>query len=142
MSRGEAERKLLDTLRMKGWLLGDSNVIRSIDASNHFLCVKLKGDREIDGHNKGNVKAEQEFEALAAHTMKKLREAGEKVLSGDVEIAPYHVKNKLACTYCPYGDVCGFDMKLERFAYRELDDTIAFMQEMEGKEDDGNGKGE
>lgn len=142
MSREEAERKLLDTLRMKGWLLGDANVIRSIDASNQFLCVKLKGDGEIDGHNKKNVRAEREFEALAAYTMKKLREAGENVLSGDVEIAPYRLKSKVACTYCSYGDVCGFDMKLERFAYRELDDTIAFMQEMERKEDDGNGKGE
>ena len=127
---------------MRGWLLDDAKVIRELDASNQFLCVKLKGDGEIDGHTKGSVKAEQEFEALAAHTIKKLKEAGAKVLSGDIEIAPFQVKSRNACTYCPYGDVCGFDMKLEKFAYRELDDTIAFMEEMERKEGDGNGKRE
>ena len=102
----------------------------------------MKGDGEIDGHNKSSVKAEKEFEALAAHTMEKLREAGAKVLSGDVEIAPFFVKGKSACTYCPYGDVCGFDLKLGQFEYRELDDTIAFMQEMERKEGNVNGQGE
>ena len=142
MSREEAEKALLDTLRMKGWLLGDAKVIRNIDESNQYLCVKLKGDGEIDGHNKSSVKAEKEFEALASHTMEKLREAGAKVLSGDVEIAPYIIKGKNACTYCPYGDVCGFDLKLGQFKYRELDDTIAFMQEMERKEGNGNGQGE
>ena len=142
VSREEAEKALLDTLRMKGWLLDDAKVIRTIDESNQYLCVKLKGDGEIDGHNKSSVKAEKEFEVLAAHTMEKLREAGEKVLSGDVEIAPFFVKGKSACTYCPYGDVCGFDLKLGQFEYRELDDTIAFMQEMERKEGNVNGQGE
>lgn len=142
MSKEKAAKKLLDSLRMRGWLLDDAKVIRELDASNQFLCVKLKGDGEIDGHTKGSVKAEREFEALAAHTIKKLKEAGAKVLSGDIEIAPFQVKSKNACTYCPYGDVCGFDMKLEKFAYRELDDTIAFMEEMERKEGDGNGKRE
>ena len=39
------------------------------------------------------------------------------------------------------GDVCGFDPKLERFRYRALDDTIAFMEEMEREEEAGHGKG-
>ena len=141
MNREAAERALFDALRMKGWLLGDAKVIREIDGSNRFLCVRLKGDGAINGIYRGNVKAEREFEAMAAYTMDKLREAGEKVLSGDVDIAPFQLKSKNACAYCPYGDVCGFDPKLERFAYRELDDTIAFMQEMERKEEVGNGKG-
>lgn len=142
MSRADAEKALFDALRMRGWLLGDAKVIKEIDASNRFLCVRLKDNGEINGTYKGNVKAEREFDAMAAHTMDKLREAGEKVLSGDVEIAPFQLKKKNACAYCPYGDVCGFDPKLERFAYRELDDTIAFMQVMERKEEVGNGKGE
>lgn len=142
MSREEAERKLLDKLRMKGWLLNDPNVIRNIDGTGRHIRVKLKNDGAIDGTTKGGVKAEGEFDALAAYTMKKLREAGEKVLSGDVEVSPFHVKNKSACAFCPYGDVCGFDVKLGRFAYRELDDTISFMKEMEqeGGDDNGNGK--
>ncbi len=142
MSREEAEKGLLDALRMKGWLLGDAKIIRTIDGSNQYLCVKLKDGREIDWHNKDNVKAEKEFEALAAHTMEKLRAAGEKVLSGDVDITPFKLNSENACTYCPYGDVCGFDLKLRQFKYRELDNTIQFMKEMERKEGNGNGKAE
>ena len=141
MSREEAERKLLDKLRMKGWLLNDPNVIRNIDGTGRHIRVKLKNDGAIDGTTKGGVKAEGEFDALAAYTMKKLREAGEKVLSGDVEVSPFHVKNKSACAFCPYGDVCGFDVKLGRFAYRELDDTVSFMKEMEQEGGDDNGNG-
>ena len=80
MSREDASDALLKDLRMKGWLLGDAKVIRELDASNQFLCVRLKNESEIDGHTKRNARTGKEFDALAAHTMKKLREAGEKVL--------------------------------------------------------------
>ena len=141
MSREDAEKKLLDRLRMRGWLLNDANVIRNIDGTSRHIRVKLKNDGAIDGTTKGGVKAEREFDALAAYTMKKLREAGEKVLSGDVEVSPFHTKTKNACAFCPYGDVCGFDVKLGRFAYRELDDTITFMKEMEQEGGDDNANG-
>ena len=45
MSRAEAERKLLDRLRMKGWLLEDANVIRNIDDTAHFIRVKLNKEK-------------------------------------------------------------------------------------------------
>lgn len=141
MSREDAEKKLLDRLRMRGWLLNDANVIRNIDGTSRHIRVKLKNDGAIDGTTKGGVKAEREFDALAAYTMKKLREAGAKVLSGDVEVSPFHTKTKNACAFCPYGDVCGFDVKLGRFAYRELDDTITFMKEMEQEGGDDNANG-
>ena len=142
MSREKAEEALISALRMKGWLLGDAKIIRTIDGSNQYLCVRLKDNGEISGHSKDNVKAEKEFEALAAHTIGKLREAGEKVLSGDVGITPFQMNSINACTYCPYGDVCGFDLKLGQFKYRELDNKIDFMQEKERKEGNGNGKAE
>ena len=127
---------------MKGWLLSDAKVIQKVDGTSRHIRVKMTKDGAIDGKYKGNVKTASELETLAAYTMRKLREAGDKVLSGDVAIRPFHVKNRSACAFCPYGDVCGFDSKLGGFAYRELDDTISFLREMEQKGGDGHGNGQ
>ena len=144
MSREEAEKKLMDELRMKGWLLDDAKIIEKIDGTHRHIRVKLKKGGGIDGTSKNNVKAEHEFDALAAYTVKKLQEAGEKILSGDVKAYPFQAKNQTACTFCPYGDVCGFDVKLERFSYRELDMAKEFLQEMEREQKGGQelGQGE
>ena len=41
----------------------------------------------------------------------KLHEETEEILSGAAEIAPYKLKKKTGCDYCPYASVCGFDKK-------------------------------
>ncbi|MBR1885350.1 MAG: PD-(D/E)XK nuclease family protein [Schwartzia sp.] len=142
LDAAQAEKKWLEKLRMKGWLLSDAKVIQKVDGTSRHIRVKMTKDGAIDGKYKGNVKTASELETLAAYTMRKLREAGDKVLSGDVAIRPFHVKNRSACAFCPYGDVCGFDSKLGGFAYRELDDTISFLREMEQKGGDGHGNGQ
>ena len=144
INRAGAEKKLMDELRMKGWLLNDPAMIQKIDGKYRHIRVKLKKDGGIDGKSKNSVKTEQEFDALTAYTIQKLQDAGKRVLAGDVQARPFHLKKQVACTFCPYGDVCGFDLKLERFSYNELDDTIDYMrgieQEQKGGDDRGQGK--
>jgi ATP-dependent helicase/nuclease subunit B len=30
------------------------------------------------------------------------------------------MEKKEACTYCPYGGICGFDERIDGFSYRDL----------------------
>ncbi len=138
MSRAEAERKLLDRLRMKGWLLEDANVIRNIDDTAHFIRVKLNKEKtDIDGRYIKNTRKEQEFESLAAYTLKKLQDAGKGVLSGDIRIHPFQTKKKSACTFCLYQDVCGFEAKNTDASAFGLDDEVILMQKINEEQKGG-----
>ena len=51
---------------------------------------------------------------------RRLREAGQDILMGNVDLKPYKQGNRTACDYCPYHAVCGFDTKTAGYGYRKL----------------------
>ena len=51
---------------------------------------------------------------------KKIQGIQEAILDGEADAAPYELSRKNACTYCPYGSVCGFDKKLPGYEFRRL----------------------
>lgn len=143
MNSAEAEAKLLDGLRMKGWLLDDVNVIKNIDDLARFIRVKLnKAKTGIDGRYKNNIKDEQEFDALAAYALQKLQDAGGAVLSGDIKIHPFQTKQRSACTFCPYRDVCGFEAKYQGSSEFNLDDADIIMQKINEEQKGGRENGQ
>ena len=138
ISRTDAENKLLEKLRMRGWLLNDANVIKSIDDAAKYIRIKLNKDKtDIDGRYKKNTKNEQEFDVLTAYALKKLQDAGEHVLSGDIKIQPFRTKKKSACKYCPYRDVCGFEEKYHDVSKFNLDDAEILMAKMNEEQKGG-----
>ena len=138
ISRMDAEKELLGKLRMKGWLLNDASVIRNIDGAAKYIRVKLNKDKtDIDGRYKKNTKNEQEFDVLAAYVLKKLQDAGERVLSGDIKIQPFRTKKKSACKFCLYRDVCGFEEKYHDAFEFNLDDTDIIMAKMNEEQKGG-----
>ncbi len=138
ISRTDAENKLLDKLRMRGWLLNDANVIKNIDDAAKYIRIKLNKDKtDIDGRYKKNTKNEQEFDVLTAYALKKLQDAGEHVLSGDIKIQPFRTKKKSACKFCPYRDVCGFEEKYHDVSKFNLDDAEILMAKMNEEQKGG-----
>ena len=65
-----------------------------------------------------------------------LKEAGKRILQGEMTIFPYKSKDDTACKYCPYISICRFDKAIAGYAYNELkdsdDDTI--MEKLRQKE--------
>ena len=45
---------------------------------------------------------------------------GNKICNGDIETSPYKRNDRTGCTYCPYCAVCGFDVGLSGYEYRNL----------------------
>ncbi len=128
----DVKKKLLSEVRMTGWLLNDSETIRSVDPGAKHIRVRL-GQSGINMGDIKKVKTVEEFALLSAHTMKKLKEAGQNALQGVIAAIPYRTKTKAACTYCPFVDVCGFDPQIG-YKHRILDDTLDYFQKMEREE--------
>ena len=57
---------------------------------------------------------------LSRFVESKIRELGSRILEGEAELNPYQLKDKKACTFCPYQGVCGFDERIPGFSMRRL----------------------
>lgn len=56
---------------------------------------------------------------------------------GEVQARPYEMGDSTGCDYCPYKDICGFDLRLEGCAYRRLEkmsmeEAVAAMEHAAG----------
>lgn len=120
LTEKEAEDKLSKLLRMPGWVLADSDVIRKIDDSLKFIKVALKTNGEIYQTSRSQVKTEEEFMAILGYVDGMLADTGRQILEGDVAARPYAFEKKQACDYCAYRSVCQFDTMVSGYEYRQL----------------------
>ncbi len=60
------------------------------------------------------------YMAVSSYVRHKIREYGRRILDGDIEVNPYSLGNKNACTYCNFRSICGFDVSTPGYQLREL----------------------
>lgn len=116
------EQAVLEELRVKGLVNKTPEIIRRLD---HEFCTEAGGLSEAvksfripaETDKNGQLKAsskvadKEQFLAVTDFVYEKLKEETEQILAGTVEIAPFKLKKKTGCDYCPYASVCGFDKK-------------------------------
>ncbi|KAF0818045.1 MULTISPECIES: helicase-exonuclease AddAB subunit AddB [unclassified Cytobacillus] len=117
----DIEQELYKKFKMNGLLLGDENVIRLMDQTletgdSSIISAGFKKDGTLSKRSK--VASKQEFDYLRSYVRKMYRNTGNKITEGNVEIAPYKMKEKTPCTFCAYKSVCQFDESLETNDYR------------------------
>ncbi|KUK81797.1 MAG: ATP-dependent helicase/deoxyribonuclease subunit B, partial [Pelotomaculum thermopropionicum] len=120
----EREKKILKELRMTGMVLSDPAVARLMDGSikgqSDLIPVYLKSSGELA--DRSAVLTREQFDLLRAYLRSKLISAGNEIMRGMIDIAPYRRENSGACLNCPYRPVCQFDMLLEGNTYRVIKD--------------------
>lgn len=123
VSPDTAENAVLNRLKMRGFLLADAQVFKMMDSMvesgySRLFPVGLKKDGSF--YESSPVLDLKRWESLQAYLIKMLAEAGEKILQGVVDIAPYRNDLGNACTYCSLKSVCRFDTLLEDNSFRVL----------------------
>ena len=78
------------------------------------MRINSKGEL-VEGNSKSATL--EQMERLKAYMKKTLRQIGEQILSGNVDISPYYDLKGSACTYCKYKNVCGFDSAHNHYRY-------------------------
>ncbi|MFZ5646440.1 MAG: helicase-exonuclease AddAB subunit AddB [Bacillota bacterium] len=114
VSEEEAEKLLLKKLKMKGIVLADPDVVRLIDSimDRHSEIIPVSMTAGGDFYKNSPVATAEQFGILKKHLWRIYREAGEKILSGEVGIEPIKIKGRLPCRFCKYKAVCRFDPAL------------------------------
>ena len=67
------------------------------------------------------VLSEEEFRVISEYAKKQVREVGEEILDGNIQLRPYALSGRTGCDYCPYHSVCGFDERMDGHEYRSLE---------------------
>lgn len=110
---------------MKGLVLGDADVVRLMDnklstGSSDIISAGLKKDGSFSARS--SIASEQEFTTLQQYVHHTFENIGKDITEGVIDIAPYKMGNKAACTFCNFRSVCQFDESLEDNQFRTLKD--------------------
>ena len=121
------QEELLAALRPTGVVNGEEKVIRSLDAGFAAKSDVIPVERKKDGSlsARSSVLPEEDFQVISQYVNLKIKELGTRILEGRIPLDPYIQPGggavRGACTYCPYGKVCGFDRRIPGFDRRELE---------------------
>ncbi len=141
----EITKKMNNLLKMPGWVLAESEVVRlldsSIDGYSEFLKIALKKDESFYSTSLPYVKTSEEFSLLLTHVEKKLVETACKIMAGEIEISPYALDKRTPCTFCQYSAVCQFDSLLPENEYRRLgkpEDALIMKKMIQDQEEENH----
>ena len=113
-----AEAAIAKTLRLKGVMLSEAEVIAAMDAEGDALGEVFNRDGSVKA--KVGAYSREELQALLAHTQKTAARLADGIREGDISVSPAQVKDVSACRYCEYAAVCGFDASLPHCTKRVL----------------------
>lgn len=127
----ELEKEIMKKFKMNGLMLADQNVIRMMDQTlesgdSSIIAAGIKKDGNLS--KKSKVASINEFDELRKYVRGLYQKTGDAIIDGQVEIAPFKLRDKTPCTFCAYKSVCQFDESIENNRYRILapqsNDTI------------------
>lgn len=114
----QVEQKLLKELKMNGLVQREEEAARKIDRTLESLPVSLNKDGTFRKSSK--TAGKEEFKLLSQYVKKKIQEIRSSIAQGNARVSPYQLGQEKACTYCPYGAVCGFEQKIPGYEFRNL----------------------
>ncbi len=113
---GRAMEKLQKEMRPSGLVNGDGPILRMMDqdlaASRDSLVIPVGLKKDGTPKASSSLVTTEEFAALSSHVTDLMEEMGSAILEGTIAPQPFADKNRSACDYCSYADVCGFDRKI------------------------------
>jgi len=142
MSDAEREEALLKQYKMKGLVAADREAIAAMDnklekGRSPIIPVGLKTDGGF--YSDSQVADEQQWDGMRRLVRRRIKQIGEQIVQGNVEIKPYRRGKRSPCAYCAYRPVCQFDTMMEGNDYRflpELDKQELWQTILQEKEEE------
>lgn len=112
----QLDAEILHRFKMSGLVLADTDIIQALDSeagrSSKIIPAAITAKGEAGG---SSVATLDEFNDLRTQVVKKIKQLGDQMSEGNINIFPYKKGMTTGCTYCRYGAVCRFQN--ERFNY-------------------------
>jgi ATP-dependent helicase/nuclease subunit B len=95
----------------------DASAIQAIDDSVQPGCgsqfVSANLTREGKCHRISDLAEREELDAMISHVERQMVALADRLIDGEVSIAPYRINRQTPCSYCPYGSICRFDIETQ-----------------------------
>ena len=117
------EEKILKELRLDGMINAKEEVIEHLEHQLSGTSVLNPIGKNKDGslNRYSKVLPPEAFAAMLSYTKKKEARVKRQIYAGEVQANPYELNGSTGCDYCAYRDICGFDPRLDGYAYRSLE---------------------
>lgn len=120
----EIYEQILDKLKLDGLVNESDRIYEAMDTGiagkSKVIPVGFTKDGALTKTSK--TATGEEFALISDYVSHLVQRLGQQIVEGEVKVNPYQLKDKEACTYCPYGSVCGYDGRIPGYAHRKLDD--------------------
>lgn len=121
LSDEEIENKIRSNFKMKGLILADISVIRTMDKKlqtglSDIIPVYISKDGEIS-EKKSSVISKKNFDELQLQVKDIIKQISYEILKGKIDIKPYNYKKKTGCDYCKYKTICMFNTNIKDNEY-------------------------
>lgn len=115
------EESLLKNFRMSGMANSDGAILNKLEAPDgDFLSMPVRLKKSGEPYKNSPVMGTQDFHYMGGYAKRKAAELGGRIYKGEIRPRPYRNKKGTACDYCPFADVCGFDVKLPGYEYQSF----------------------
>ncbi len=142
----ELDEEIMKSLRARGIVNGAPEVVRLLDSTFTDKSDVIPVERKKDGGYtaRSGVMSREEIDLVSDFVNSKVNELGRRILNGDISLKPYERGKESACTYCPYGKVCGFDPSMPGCDPRTLEEYSPeeIMEKLRSEENSGEEPGE
>lgn len=122
-AKENVERSILKELRPDGMINANSEVLRHLDHTleKDSLVIPVKYNKDGSLAKASKVVSETDFHLMMNHALKKVEEARAGILEGETKASPYRRGDETGCDFCKYRHICGFDVKVPGYEYREIE---------------------
>ena len=124
MDEEEIENLIRRQLRVSGIINKAPEVLTGLDKSHEVksdvIPVEYKKDGELS--SRSAVMSEEQIEILQRYAEKKVESLGQEIARGNIAMNPKVYKDREACTFCQYKNVCDFDSRLQGHEKEKLKD--------------------
>ncbi len=126
LPQDQIDLELFKQFKMKGLVAADIETVQLMDTSmtnqpSSIIPVRLKNDGGF--YKNSSVASQEDFGHLRNYVRHHIQDIGTQITDGVIDIRPYKLKKKTACTFCSYKPVCQFDREFEDQDYRLLQAT-------------------
>lgn len=121
LSDKEIEDEIFKQFKMNGLVLSDPEIVHLMDKTlesgeSKIISAGIKRDGQLTARSK--IATNEEFRYLRKYVQNVFKKTGEKIVDGNVDIAPYKFKDEIPCKFCSFKSICQFDQRLAENNYR------------------------
>ena len=120
-TKEDIEEQIRKQFKMKGIVLADINVIKSMDktlekGASNIIPVYIDSKDNIS-NGKSSCLDMEEFKKLQEYTINTIKEISKENFAGNIDIKPYYKNKKTGCDYCNYKSICQFNSSNNKYNY-------------------------